>query len=148
MRQQGLVAIFRQDPHGACWVDTGVSAQRLATLRSGIRAAITRGLEADSDAAKVIRAVLDYASKGTAWAYFKRSALFHAFVYDWPAIVAELLHAGASIDSIYHVDVFTGKMTLSAHGHRMTPGRLRAVIRDLLRHTDEVHLLSFAMFQQ
>ena len=58
MKQQGLVAIFRQDFHGQAEVETGAISRAMSGARAGMRQAITRGLDENSTAAKVIRAVV------------------------------------------------------------------------------------------
>ena len=58
LRQQGLLAIFRQQPHRPAEVETPAWARALAKSRAWVRSSITRGLEESSTGAKVIRAVV------------------------------------------------------------------------------------------
>jgi len=58
LTQQGVVAIFRQQPHSQGRVETGKWPRLLSSARHAMREAIGLGLEADADGAKVIRAVV------------------------------------------------------------------------------------------
>ena len=58
MEQQGLVAIFRQAPHSVAEVQTDAKFRLLADAKGWARSSMTRGLDEESGAAKVIRAVV------------------------------------------------------------------------------------------
>ncbi len=58
MSQQGMLAIFRQQPHGSGKLEIGFWPGVLADARARVRHAIGHGLDGQSDGAKVIRAVV------------------------------------------------------------------------------------------
>ena len=58
MEQQGLITVFRQQPQRQSEVSTGWWPRWMASLRADFRSSITRGLEQDSEGARVIRAVV------------------------------------------------------------------------------------------